>query len=98
MPFEVSEFMPDWRQRMTAAQAEEQLHNFQFKGPGWYTYAGDTLLVVPDGQFEYPPRLESNVWEARWPDTQVFWFMVYAKRNPSVAFNAIANAPSRATL
>jgi len=40
--------LPSWTQVYTIAEAEEQLKDFKFKGPGWYKKGEDTLLVLPN--------------------------------------------------
>jgi hypothetical protein len=95
----VRDFEPDWTKRWTAREAEEQLHNFKFSGPGWYLSPSDTLLVVPDSDVEYAgsykDRVEKGPWRGKWPEDQLFWFIVYNGRDPSNSFNALANAPVR---
>ena len=47
-PMSVRDVMPDWQQIWTVAQAEKELINFKFRGPGIYpsppTATVDTLL------------------------------------------------------
>lgn len=87
-----STFHPDWTDIMTAREAENQLEGFKFSGPGWYTLADDTMLVIA---FERP-AVEAWNQKARLPNSKErFEFNVYNQRNPIDAFNLIINAPTR---
>lgn len=95
---QIFEFQPDWCKRLTATEAEEQLTNFRFLGPGWYVTQTDTLLVVPDAdvKYPYPPGdAKEGPWHNLWHRDQKFWFFVYSGRTPFEAFNALVNAPTR---
>lgn len=90
-----SEFRPDWVDVMTAQEAKDQLQGFKFSGPGWYTLAGDTMLVIA---FERPriPGSTAGVWNSKsTSESERFQFNVYNQRNPIDAFNLIINAPTR---
>jgi hypothetical protein len=45
---QIRNFEPDYAKCYTASEAEHELTNFKFIGPGWYITKTDTLLVVPD--------------------------------------------------
>ena len=96
---QVRNFEPDYAKCYTASEAEHELTNFKFSGPGWYITKTDTLLVVPDGDVEYLGSYKDNPkkgpWRQSWKAGQKFWFFVYNGRNPSDSFNAINNAPVR---
>jgi hypothetical protein len=85
---------PDWEKVWTAAEAEEQLTNFRFTGPGWYSGKKDTLLVLPADEVDTDNHW-IGVWKQRWPPKQLFRFCVYSGHDPANSFNAIANAPVR---
>ena len=87
---QVRTFEPDWARCWTASEAEHELVNFKFSGPGWYITETDTLLVVPDG--DVPKK---GPWKQEWRAGQKFWFFVYNGHNPFDSFNAINNAPVR---
>ena len=104
---QVRNFEPGYAKCYTASEAEHELTNFKFSGPGWYITKTDTMLVVPDGDVEYTgSRRKSTIssckdnpkkgpWKQVWKAGQKFWFFVYNERNPSDSFNAICNAPVR---
>lgn len=98
---QVRNFEPDWARCWTASEAEHELANFKFSGPGWYVTKTDTLLVVPDGDVDveytgsYKNNPERGPWKRARRAGQKFWFFVYDGRNPVDSFNAIANAPAR---
>ncbi len=98
---EVRNFEPDWARCWTASEAEHELTNFKFLGPGWYLTKTDTMLVVPDGDVEYTgaEQVQNNPkrgpWKRAWRAGQKFWFFIYNGRNPVDSFNAIACAPVR---
>ncbi len=82
-------FRPDWVAYWTAAEAEKQLSNFKFCGPGWYYTKKDTVLVIPH------IRSIEETWHSKFSADELFEFCVYNDRNPSDAFNSLANAPTR---
>jgi hypothetical protein len=83
-------FKCDWSRMYTAEQAEEELREFKFEGPGWYLGKNnDVLLVIPCD------REIKDWWHKKWEERERFYFMVYNNRNPADAFNAIVNAPTR---
>lgn len=83
-------FQPDWTAHWTKTQAEKELHDFTFRGPGWYhTTAGDTLLVIPTER-DFEP--DKAIWNAPTNDNELFQFCVYNNRNPFASFNTIVNA------
>ncbi len=95
------DFLPNGVSYYTAEQAEAQLKDFTFKGPGWYPALDgqSAILVIPDsddlvytGSWRDP--VEKSPWRQRWPKEQLFAFYIYDSR-PFNAFNAIVNAPSR---
>lgn len=47
---EVNNFLPAWTGRWTKEESEEELNNFQFKGPSWYIMKENTILVLPTGR------------------------------------------------
>lgn len=62
---------PDWVKVWTKEVAEQQLHNFQFKGPGWYFHQnGDTLLVAPTNDKN---RFRFHVYNNRNPMVSFDW-------------------------
>jgi hypothetical protein len=78
---------PDWSETWTAVQAEVELGNFKFIGPGFYHCKGDTILAIPldrpreetwSQKFEPDERFEFNVWNGPGPD-----------------LNLLASAPTR---
>lgn len=81
---------PDWMNLWTAPQAEQQLKDFKFTGPGWYLTKTDSMLVIPDSS---RPILQS--WAAKRLSGEYFKFLVWNKANPCAAFNNVANAPVR---
>jgi hypothetical protein len=96
---QIRNFEPDYAKCYTASEAEHELTNFKFIGPGWYITKTDTLLVVPDGDVEYTGSIvasKKSPWRQSWKAGQKFWFFVYNGRNPADSFNAITNAPTRA--
>ena len=82
-------FKPDWSEVWTAAQAEAQLEEFKFTGPGFYRHNGDTLLVIP------VDRPASQMWHQAFRPDEQFEFNVYNATDPADWFNLIANAPTR---
>lgn len=58
---------PDWVQLWTAREAEEGLQGFTFKGPGWYFYKTDTVLVLPDAVL--PEAFWFHIYNGRCPAT-----------------------------
>jgi hypothetical protein len=71
-------FVHDWHEIFTAEQAEEELEDFEFKGPGWYHSCGDTLLVLP---YRCGCSTENDA---------EFHFYVWSDINPIEAFKQIA--------
>lgn len=88
------EISPDWTQTWRASDAERELHDFKFKGPGWYITETYVVLVVPTGGIL--PKVDSQ-WAGpeQWDSDQLFKFYVYNGRNPCEAFNQLVNAPVR---
>lgn len=94
---------PDWSKIWTAAEAEAELPEFKFDGPGWYRDGKtDSILVIPTGPVTYPMPDDVDgkklyVWRGKkqWPLTQTFQFNVYSRRDMATVFNAIVNAPCR---
>lgn len=96
------DFTPNWTSVWTATEAEHELPEFKFKGPGWYFSDNDTLLVVPrrpvliaenkQARRHQPP----DAWTEKWPPGSRFNFHVYKNCNPLEAFKAIMDAPVRA--
>ncbi len=94
--------IPAWTATWTAAEAEAQLKDFHFNGPGWYNdIEGQktTMLVIPasddvvyTGSWRDP--IDKSPWRQQWTKDQRFRFLVY-NENPCHSFNAIANAPTR---
>lgn len=84
------DFTPDWKKLYTAEQANEDLQDFKFEGPGWYLIKEDTLLVVP-----VDTSTKSLPWKREWPKDQLFLFMVWNGSNPRDALNSVINAPVR---
>lgn len=64
---------PDWSRKYTPAQAEAQLKDFKFKGPGLYMTKTDTMIVV---RVEPIPYGTSPWKHAHRPD-ELFEFHVY---------------------
>ena len=83
---QVRDFEPDYAKVFTASEAEVQLKDFTFLGPGWYHTRTDSLLVVPDAELADDQR----PWGLEWPKDQRFWFFVYNGRNPYSSFKAVA--------
>lgn len=65
---------PDWSARYTPAQAEHELVNFKFKGPGLYILEDEFLIVVP-----IPPEVRelNTIWHQTQPEGTVFDFHYY---------------------
>jgi hypothetical protein len=82
-------FKPDYVEVWTARQAEEELDNFKFDGPGWYYCGEDVMLVLA---CERPAR---SFWEKSFDETERFEFNIYNERNPEDVFALIAEAPRR---
>lgn len=79
---------PDWGGRYTAKEAERQLKNFEFKGPGAYLTETDTLIVVP-------VEVTNSPWQQCWPEAAVFEFNVYNCQFYETIFAVIGSLPSR---
>lgn len=95
---------PDWEATWTAARAEHELHNFKFKGLGWYVTKRktgeecDTLLVLPYGNLEETADFLCPERALEGKDTEkskLYKFYVYNARNPAETFNWLVNAPTR---
>ena len=83
------DFRPDWQEVWTADQANKELIDFTFNGPGWYRHRADTLLVIPIER-------DSDKWgHHSWSRQEKFLFCVYNGRSPANSFNAIINLPTR---
>lgn len=55
----------DWRATYTPEQAEKELFEFTFKGPGWYLKVDSCMLVIPQFECEYlwgPLRIPSEMY------------------------------------
>ena len=95
----IVDFFPDWSHNWTVAEAERELRDFKFIGPGWYVTKTDVLLVAPLDEVERTGSikgdLEKDPWRQRWPEDARFSFNVYSGRSPFDALNALANAPTR---
>lgn len=102
---ELINFIPDWKDFWTAAEAEEQLKaipgGFKFKGPGIYHHGDSTILALPSGDIneltkpvkgsEYP----NTIWrQTSWPKDHKFIFCIW-NSDPADVFNMIINAPTR---
>lgn len=81
-------FKPDWTAFWTVKEAEKEL-SIKFSGPGWYFSQKDTILAIPH------IRPIAKTWHSKFKDDELFEFCVYNNRNPSDAFNSLANAPTR---
>lgn len=88
---------PDWMHFWTAAEANEQLLDFRFTGPGWYIGKTEAMLVVPID--EPLSRIGNQQWTI-WrmvpppPADRRYLFMFYSE-SPMNSLNALANAPVR---
>lgn len=58
----------DWKMMQTPEAAEMQLHEFVFKGIGWYETDTDTILVLPapiTGYYDFicwnQPNVRENI-------------------------------------
>lgn len=78
----------DWDCLWTASQAEKQLPDFKFLGPGWYLTGTDAMLVIPDSS-----RHILQNWASKRLPGEYFKFMVWNNSNPCQTFNNLANAP-----
>ena len=97
---QVRNFEPDYTKLYTASEAEYELTNFKFLGPGWYIAKTETLLVVPNADVEkytapHQESLNKGPWKQVWDIDQLFWFFFYEGNNPLDSFDAITNAPIR---
>lgn len=86
----IVDFSPDWSYRWTAAEAECELKDFKFLGPGWYVTKTDVLLVASIDEVE-----RADPWRQQWPEDACFIFLHYHSRSLFDALNALANAPTR---
>jgi hypothetical protein len=87
---EVTGFHPDWTMIGTREHAEKELEGFVFRGSGWYIIkhpgvplSFDTIIVLP-----YSAAAGEG-------DRDLYRFYIYNDRNPTEAFNWIANCPVR---
>lgn len=93
-------FTPDWTETMTVTEAEYELADFKFKGPGWYIVKApnsplrramfDSILVLPK---ECPDDVDT--FRQVWKDDALFTFHVYNNRNPAAIFSLFGSAPTR---
>lgn len=79
---------PDWSKLMTGSEAEVELKDFKFLGPGWYVTKTDTMLVSPDEETRKP-------WVQTWPADMKFRFHCWNNTDVGDYFNAAINAPTR---
>ena len=74
-----NDIKPDWEEEMTIKDAEAELNDFKAGNPPTGWY-----LKRGDTLLVLPTSRKSH-----------FLFLVWNGRNPSIAFGAIANAPTR---
>jgi len=91
--------MPNWSDVYTAAQAERELSNFKFKGPGWYIRKIPATLTAP-AEIDIVlviaiDRPVETAWHQAFTADERFEFNVYNDRCPFDDFSAIVNAPTR---
>lgn len=86
----ISMFQPDWTAIWTQKEAEAELNDFRYMGPGFYhTAGGDSMVVMPVA------RAVEDTWNSAGPDDEKFHFLVYNNRNICEAVNLLVNAPTR---
>lgn len=75
---------------MTASEAEHELKDFEFKGPGWYIYKSEAMLVVPTNR----PKEKTFFVKCTDPNEK-FYFHVYGSLDNVDSFGRCATAPTR---
>jgi hypothetical protein len=75
------QFLPDWHQLWTIAEAEAQLKDFKFDGPGLYLTDTDTMVVMPSDD------TRQTIWKRRKPSVETkYHFYVYNCESSQVAW------------
>lgn len=81
-------FNSDWSATWTKEEAEKQLNNFQFRGPGIYFSNGGSILVTAIDRKE-------KFWGNSINEGEKFRFDVFDGRDVSLLINRLVNAPVR---
>lgn len=87
-PDEVT-LLPVWSYIWTPKQAEKNLPDFIFKGPGIYEYKNLHLIVLS------VYRTKDSTWHQKFKDYERFEFNAYHHNAADTLFNLIVNAPMR---
>ncbi len=78
-----------WTARWTVAEAEAQLPNFRWDGPGIYVNKEDSMLVMPTR------RPLDTFWNYLQGPDEVFEFLVFNGDNVTDFINILSQAPTR---
>lgn len=82
--------VPDWNQRWTAEQAEHELADFKFNGPGLY-HANDKEFMIVVAE----ERHIDTAWNHTMPSKEVFNFCVYTGDFTDSVFAVFCTIPTR---
>lgn len=88
----MNSFIPTWQKTWTAEEAENQLKNFKFSGPGWYLSDSDSMLVIPS---DWEDCHTSPMFKGIWTKGDRFVFYMWNGFNPGYLFGEISYAPTR---
>ena len=79
----------DWTEIWSKEEAERELFNFKWNGPGIYITDSDSLLVTP------LCRTFESTWRKNSRPGELFKFYIYNNRNITEIINQFSNAPVR---
>ncbi len=80
---------PSWTARWTVAEAEAELPDFRWDGPGIYYNKEDSMLVMPTR------RPLHTFWHLVSGPDEVFEFLIFNGDNVADFINILSQAPSR---
>jgi hypothetical protein len=80
----------DYSSIWTAAEANEQLKDFRFTGPGWYFTKTDTVLVWPLDRND-----PETFWHQKYKADEHFRFYIWNFPSASLGMALAARAPTR---